>query len=512
MRALAVTGRLAEGMVRVAVGGLADVLVMDVDVASFITPKMIRDAAPTGYDIILIPGTITADFGPVAAELETKIRLGPKHAVDLRRVLPLLDEVELSTTVPACHLLAERMRSEAWAAILELEAGAEAPLSIKGVKVGGASRMKVLAEIVDATRLDDAALAEKVRHYEREGADMIDLGIPLDAEPAAVARAVIVAKEATSLPVSVDSLRPDLLKAGIEAGCDLVLSLDGSNLDEVGPLAAAAGVPAVVLPGPGETTLAENLRRALALGVRAMADPVLNPPLQGLAESICRYREVHQAFPELPLFFGAGNVTELLDADSPGANALLASMGAEVGAAVLFTPEYSDKARGSIRELRRASEMILLAGARRSPPKDLGLDLLVLKEKHRRPEEEMPEEYVAVGAIRRDLGEVEVEVEEEGGGRGGGDIGVEVGGRRWEMDPAGSFRIGVAKGKIVVRHDAVTLVGASARGLLGEIVSRGLVTRLDHAGYLGRELERAEIAIGLGRSYSQDEPLFPTKN
>jgi dihydropteroate synthase len=47
---------------------------------------------------------------------------------------------------------------------------------------------------------------------------------------------------------------------------------------------------------------------------------------------------------------------------------------------------------------------------------------------------------------------------------------------------------------------------------LGEIVSRGLVTRLDHAGYLGRELEKAEIAIGLGRSYSQDEPLFPTKN
>ncbi|HRW83197.1 MAG TPA: DUF4346 domain-containing protein, partial [Methanothrix sp.] len=39
-----------------------------------------------------------------------------------------------------------------------------------------------------------------------------------------------------------------------------------------------------------------------------------------------------------------------------------------------------------------------------------------------------------------------------------------------------------------------------------------LVTRLDHAGYLGRELERAETALLLGRSYSQDEPLFPTKN
>jgi dihydropteroate synthase len=182
-------------------------------------------------------------------------------------------------------------------------------------------------------------------------------------------------------------------------------------------------------------------------------------------------------------------------------------MGAEVGASVLFTPEYSEKARGSIRELRTASEMMLLAGARRSPPKDLGLDLLVLKEKHRRPEEEMPSEFGAVGPVS------------PGGGSGGevGDGGeepgrIDVGGRRWEMDPAGSFRIGVAKGRIVVRHDSATLVGISARDLLAEIVDRGLVTRLDHAGYLGRELERAETALRLGRSYSQDEPLFSTKN
>ena len=512
MRALAVTGRLAEGMVREAVGDRADVLVMDVDVASFITPKMLRDARPQGYDIILIPGAITADFGPVAAELETKIRLGPKHAVDLRRVLPLLDEVELSTTVPACVLLEERLIEEARSAVQDLEAGATAPMVIKGVKIGGESRMKVLAEIVDATRLDDAALVEKVRHYEGEGADMIDLGIPLDAEPADVARAVGVAKGATRLPVSVDSLRPDLLKAGIEAGCDLILSLDGSNLEDVGEAAAAAGIPAVVLPGP-ETTLAENLRRSLALGVEAMADPILNPPLQGLAESICRYRDVHRAFPEIPLFFGVGNVTELLDADSVGVNGLLAAMGAEVGGSVLFTPEYSEKARGSIRELRRASEMMLLAGARASPPKDLGLDLLVLKEKHRRPEEEMPQDFVAVGVIGAVGPGGGAEGEGEGKGSGGeGETRGRGSGRRWEMDPAGSFRIGVAMGKIVVRHDAVTLVGESARDLLWEIVDRGLVTRLDHAGYLGRELERAETALSLGRSYSQDEPLFPTKN
>jgi len=487
---------------------MADVLVMNVDVASFITPKMLREARPAGYDIILIPGAITADFGPVSAELGTKIRLGPKHAVDLRRVLPLLDEVELSTTVPACVLLEERMREEARSAIERLEAGAKAPMVIKGVKVGGESRMKVLAEIVDATRFDDSDLAEKVARYENEGADMIDLGIPLDADPSDVARAVRTALGATTLPVSIDTLRPDLIRAGIEAGCDLILSLDGSNLDEVGKMAVAAGVPAVVLPGP-ETSIEDNLRRALDLGVSAMADPVLNPPLQGLAKSINRYREFHRAFPNVPIFFGVGNVTELLDADSQGVNGLLAAIGAEVGASVLFTPEYSEKARGSIRELRTASEMMLLAGSRKSPPKDLGLDLLVLKEKHRRPEDEMPEEYETVAQVGPRSG--------RGDSRGDGDVGRGEGegdgsGRRWEMDPAGSFRICVAKGKIVVRHDRVTLVSESAREILGEIVDRGLVTRLDHAGYLGRELERAETALRLGKNYSQDEPLFPTKN
>jgi dihydropteroate synthase len=275
-------------------------------------------------------------------------------------------------------------------------------------------------------------------------------------------------------------------------------------------VAAFAGVPAVVLPGP-DTTLSENLHRALALKVSAMADPVLSPPLMGLAESIGRYAEVHQAYPDVPLFFGIGNVTELLDADSHGVNGLLAAIGAEVGASVLFTPEYSEKARGSIRELRCASEMMLLAGARRSPPKDLGLDLLVLKEKCRHPEEEMPPEFVAVGTAAGP----------DGCGDGmGGEVGgsseeagkIEGSGRRWEMDPTGSFRIGVAHGKIVVRHDAVILVGRSARDILAEIIDRGLVTRLDHAGYLGRELERAETALRLGRSYSQDDPLFPTKN
>ena len=477
MKVLAVTGRLAEDMVTESVSG-ADVLVLDVDVASFITPEMLREAAPRGYNLILIPGAITSDFGPVEKALKTTIRLGSKHAADLGYVIKNLDTVELSTTVPACVLLKDQIREGALVLLDELEASAEPALIIKGVKVGGQSRMKVLAEIVDATRLGDRGLSEKVAEYERKGADMIDLGTPLDATPNEVVAAVVVAKSATDLPVSVDTVRPDLIRAGVCAGADLILSLNGDNLEDVGPLLARKGVPAVVIPGP-RSSLEENLAAAEALGAEVMVDPILSPPLLGLAESVKSYLVFHQSHPEIPLFFGVGNVTELLDADSPGVNGLMTAIGSEVGASVLFTPEYSEKAKGSVRELRTASEMMALAGSRKTSPKDLGIDLLILKEKRRRFEEILPKVFEATETDHR-----------------------------WEMDPAGSFKIGVAGGRIVAEHQKTTVVGKRAIDVLNTLIDRGLVTRLDHAGYLGRELQKAEIAIKLDRSYNQDDPLF----
>ena len=70
--------------------------------------------------------------------------------------------------------------------------------------------------------------------------------------------------------------------------------------------------------------------------VDTAADPVLDPPMQGLAESLQRYVLFREANPHFPLFFGAGNVTELMDADTQGVNALLAALAAELGAAMLF--------------------------------------------------------------------------------------------------------------------------------------------------------------------------------
>jgi dihydropteroate synthase-like protein len=480
MKVLAVTGRLAQDLVRASARD-ADVLVLDTDIAAFITPHMLIQAAPKGYDLILLPGAITADFTEAEKALGTKIRLGPKHAADLGFVLKHLGEVELSQSVPACVLFEDMMRKDALSTLERLESDAAPALTIKGVKIGGNSRMKVLAEIVDATMLTPIGLAEKIHYYEDQGADMIDLGLPLNAVPSWVSSAVKAAKGITVLPVSVDTIRPALILAGVEAGADLILSLNGKNLPKVGETVAKAGIPAVVIPGPGSISLEENLNAALALGIKAIADPVLNPPLLGLAASLQSYLDFRKKYPDVPLFFGVGNVTELLDADSQGMNALLAALGVEIGANILFTPEYSPKARGSVKELRTASEMMMLALNRKTPPKDLGVDLLLLKEKRQRLEEALPPEY-------------EVATSEH----------------RYDMDPAGSFRISIADGKILARHESASVVGSNARDILNTLIDRGLVSRLDHAGYLGRELEKAEAALRLGRRYVQDEPLLPS--
>ena len=97
-------------------------------------------------------------------------------------------------------------------------------------------------------------------------------------------------------------------------------------------------------------------------------------------ESIIACRNYAERNPE-PVFFGIGNVTELLDTDSTGVNALLAGIGMELGVSVLFTPEESGKTRGSVYELSVASKMMFLAENRGSVPKDLGINLVLFKEK-----------------------------------------------------------------------------------------------------------------------------------
>ncbi len=353
MKILIATGRLAENTVRKVVGEKADVLVADIDIAAFITPKKLIKAFKEAefskkYNLILLPGLVAGDFSKVSDELDCKIKLGPKHAYDLGFVLRFADEVEFSEKVPACELLADVRKEMALELIRKAEEEAISPLTLGEVKLGGDSRMKVMGEIVGAAELKPADLEIKIEAFIARGVDIIDLGATLNTLPGQVRDTVSLAKSLTCIPISIDTLDPELIKEGIEAGADLVLSLNGTNMETAGPAVAKAGTAAVIIPDEGNSleSLVRNLEAARRLGIeKIIADPVLDPVGHNITESIVRYHQFHRLYPEVPLFFGAGNVTELMDVDTIGVNATLCGIGTETGASILFTPEYSDKAQ-----------------------------------------------------------------------------------------------------------------------------------------------------------------------
>ena len=59
------------------------------------------------------------------------------------------------------------------------------------------------------------------------------------------------------------------------------------------------------------------------------------------------------------------------------------------------------------------------------------------------------------------------------------------------------------------KHESTNIIrGKTAQSILSEIMKRSLVSRIDHASYLGSELEKAEVALRTGKEYIQDNPMF----
>lgn len=84
----------------------------------------------------------------------------------------------------------------------------------------------------------------------------------------------------------------------------------------------------------------------------------------------------------------------------------------------------------------------------------------------------------------------------------------------WEPDPEGFFVILLDREASLVICDHFDQNGIANETIRGNaedightVIRRGLISRLDHAVYLGRELAKAEAALALGLRYVQDEPL-----
>ncbi len=96
---------------------------------------------------------------------------------------------------------------------------------------------------------------------------------------------------------------------------------------------------------------------------------------------------------------------------------------------------------------------------------------------------------------------------------------IRPGGQRDPLiyDPKGYFVISIdsEKGEIVLKHyltdhtPAQEMRGRGATSMLLGLLRDGLVTQLSHAGYLGEELAKAQVALQFGLRYDQDRLLRP---
>ena len=534
MKVLIVTAKLASSLVKMeSTKSEHDVHVhiVNTPIAAFLTPKKIVEELEKydinrrtqedsdvkfndldkkfdlkSFEIIITPGLIRKDVSYVKQKTGIETYKGPKDAADLAIVLEMIEKLDLSPTIPADKLIEEELRKRALMFIENFEKDDKNKLNllekpenilIGKLPVGEDFPMRVLAEIANAPLLTDDELLRRAEYFVRSGADMVDLGMvageTLDTR---IPSMVKLLKKHLDVPVSIDTLNPVEIKSAVESGVDMVLSLDHGNWEEVIPYLEERSIPAVILPTDYSKnwvpeTVEDRVKSVVELRkkckkIDVLADLILDPiNSSSMVDSIMACHKFKEKNRE-PIFFGVGNVTELLDADSIGVNALLGGIAMELGASVLFTPEESGKTIGSVKELSISSDMMFLAKNRGSIPKDLGINLVLFKDKRK------------IDGIVEDVDVPVVEAEED---------------YKFQQDPAGSFKIVVDGGHIKAVHyinmvPQVVVKGETAKAVYDEIIRRGLISRIEHATYLGSELEKAEIASKTGKNYVQDFPLF----
>ena len=85
------------------------------EIASFLTPHTLHVLISKGtYDLVIVSGMCTASFEQVERETGVPVYRGPRHAADLALILPVLDTITLSRTIPADDFLAARKAEKAY--------------------------------------------------------------------------------------------------------------------------------------------------------------------------------------------------------------------------------------------------------------------------------------------------------------------------------------------------------------------------------------------------------------
>ncbi len=428
---LFVTGKLGAEALETTLERMApdfkyDTAVLGCSVAALMTVDWIAERLPdtSNHSHVMIPGLCVGDLSVLAAKTPAEVVKGPADLKDL-------------------------------------------PVFFGGKRDldgYGSHGTKIVAEIVDAYSITWEAVRERAEYYRSRGADIIDLGCPPDGVFTNVGEVVAGLKK-LGFTVSLDTFNAETAFAADRAGLDMLLSVNSQNLD----LARKIRSKVVVVPdfGKGLESLERNAAKLTKWGVPFIMDPVLDPVCFGFTEALGRFAEIRKRYPEAEILMGAGNVTELMDADSAGINAVLAGVAAELGIDYILTTEVAAWTRGAVRELDLARKLTHFAMDRKILPKNIDHRLVALKDP--------PFEPYTPGELKK----IQKGIKDK------------------------NFRVFTAEGEIHVFNREQYVSGTDP----GRIFSRLSVTDPGHGFYLGRELEKAALAIRLGKKFTQDKGL-----
>jgi dihydropteroate synthase-like protein len=430
---LFVTGKLAADALTTALERMNpdfeyEVTVLNISVAALMGTSWIAqrltDAA--GCQQVMIPGWCQGELSVIEEQVGVPVVRGPKDLKDLPQ-----------------YFGRERVRENY-----------------------GQYQVKILAEIVEAYRMSWEDVVARAEYYRASGADIIDLGCPVQGSFSGVEKVVTGLKE-RDFVVSLDTFDPDTILRADEAGLDLLLSVNSQNMD----LAQRLQCKVVVIPDfdQGLPSLERNIAQLEALGVPYVIDPILNPINFGFAESLWRFSEVRRRYPEAEMLMGLGNLTELTEADSTGINAVMAGLITELGIDYVLATEVISWARGAVRELDLARKMMYYAHQEGMLPKHIDDSLITAKDPY-----DKYESYTEA-----DLRHMHQQIQDR------------------------NYRIFTDQEQIYVFNRDLFLTGTDP----GEIFEQLGVSDGVHAFYLGRELERAALAVQLGKRYTQESAL-----
>ncbi len=430
---LFLTGKLAEKSLHRVLESMQptdftyEVRQLGVSVAALMTTNLIeKRLTDTGHaQRIILPGRCRGDIDELAEVLNVLVERGPEELKDLPAYFGQIDR--------------------------------KADLTQYDVQI--------FAEIVDAPNMSVKDIVKRAQIYKQDGANVIDLGC-LPNTPFPHLPEAVQALKSEGFKVSVDSLTPKDLVTGGKAGADFLLSISEKTL---WILNEVESVPILIGNTPSD---ARSLYRAIEILLkqnrRFIADSILDPIHFGFTESIVRYRNLRNRYPEIEIIMGIGNLTELTHADSAGTNALLLGVISELEINHVLATEVSEHCRCAVREADLARRIMYASRIDHIPPKGYDNGLMALHERK---------------AFPYTLEEVK-------------EFAAEI------KDP--NFRIQVSEDGIHTynRDGLHTTTDPYEIYPVLNVEDDG-----GHAFYLGVEHARAQIAWQLGKRYEQDEEL-----